>query len=219
MLNLKVDKKDLLLYGVTDRAWLNGENLESQVEKAIKGGVTFIQLREKNLGYDEFLKTANKVKRITDQYRIPFVINDNIEVGLSVDANGVHIGQSDEDLINARKKLGANKIIGVSVHNVMEAIQAESNGADYIGVGAVFHTNSKLDTSTVSLKTLKEICKAVHIPVVAIGGITRDNIMQLSDSGVDGVAVISAIFGQPDIMKATKELYILANKMVSKTSI
>ncbi|ROR29375.1 thiamine-phosphate pyrophosphorylase [Mobilisporobacter senegalensis] len=213
---MNFNKDKLLLYGVTDRSWLKGDTLESQVEKAILGGITSIQLREKDLDHDEFLISAKKVKRITDQYKVPFIINDNVEIALEVDADGVHIGQSDEDIIQARKKLGRNKIIGVSAHNVLEAIMAEENGADYIGVGAVFHTNTKSDAGTVSYETLKEICNRVKIPVVAIGGITRKNIMKLSGSGIDGVAVISAIFGEQDITKASQEMHLLVRKELFK---
>ncbi|MGE4283238.1 MAG: thiamine phosphate synthase [Clostridia bacterium] len=213
---MKVDKKDMLLYAVTDRTWLNGNSLSEQVEQTIKAGATFIQLREKDLCLDEFVDIAKKIKMITDKYKIPFVVNDNVDVAVEVDADGVHVGQSDEKLLNARAKLGNGKIIGLSAHNVEEAVKAEQSGADYIGVGAVFNTSSKLDVEIISSEMIKNICEAVSIPVVAIGGIHKENILKLSGSGVDGVAVISAIFAQPDIEKATSELLELSKQMVRK---
>jgi thiamine-phosphate pyrophosphorylase len=204
----------MILYAVTDRAWLGDNGLETQVEAAIKGGCTFIQLREKYLKYNDFLESAKKIKVVTDRYQIPFVINDNVEIAASVDADGVHIGQEDEKLANARSILGPNKIIGVSVHNLEEAMKAEEGGANYIGVGSVFSTTTKKDIKRLTSDTLKEISNAVNIPVVAIGGITKDNILQLSGSGVDGVAVISALFAKTDITEAARELYILSNIMV-----
>ncbi|MDF2474027.1 MAG: thiamine phosphate synthase [Anaerocolumna sp.] len=211
---MKVDRKSMILYAVTDRAWLGDNGLETQVEAAIKGGCTFIQLREKYLKYNDFLESAKKIKVVTDRYQIPFVINDNVEIAASVDADGVHIGQEDEKLANARSILGPNKIIGVSVHNLEEAMKAEEGGANYIGVGSVFSTTTKKDIKRLTSDTLKEISNAVNIPVVAIGGITKDNILQLSGSGVDGVAVISALFAKTDITEAARELYILSNIMV-----
>ena len=210
---MKVDKSTMLLYVVTDRTWLGDNSLAMQVEEAIKGGATFIQLREKELSFHDFVKVATEIKIITDQYKIPFVINDNVEVAIAVNADGVHIGQMDEDIKIARDKLGLSKIIGVSANSVDEAIRALENGADYIGVGAVFHTTTKMDANTVTFKTLKEICKAVDIPVIAIGGISKDNIRELTGSGIDGVAVISAVFAQPDIAKSTCELLQLAKQM------
>jgi thiamine-phosphate pyrophosphorylase len=204
----------MILYAVTDRAWLGDNGLETQVEAAIKGGCTFIQLREKYLKYNDFLESAKKIKVVTDRYQIPFVINDNVEIAASVDADGVHIGQEDEKLANARSVLGPNKIIGVSVHNLEEAMKAEEGGANYIGVGSVFSTTTKKDIKRLTPDTLKEISNTVNIPVVAIGGITKDNILQLSGSGVDGVAVISALFAKTDITEAARKLYILSNIMV-----
>lgn len=211
---MKLDKQDMLLYVVTDRSWLGGNNFNTQIEDIIKSGATFIQLREKDLSFGKFEKIAAEVKKITDLYKIPFVINDNVEVALAVNADGVHIGQDDEEIKIARKKLGANKIIGVSVHNVEQAKRAQESGADHIGVGAVFNTTTKLDTDTVSHEMLKAICSSVDIPVVAIGGISKDNILKLSGTGVDGVAVISAIFAAADVGKATKDLLQLSKQMV-----
>ncbi|RPF41942.1 thiamine-phosphate pyrophosphorylase [Hydrogenoanaerobacterium saccharovorans] len=212
---MRVDKSSMLLYAVTDRTWLGRSTLSSQVEESIKAGVTFVQLREKQLDFDAFVAQAKEIKSVTDRYRIPFVINDNIEVALACNADGVHVGQGDLSASAARKKLGEQKILGVSVQTVQQAIAAEQSGADYLGVGAVFSTSTKMDADAVSFETLKKICSAVSIPVVAIGGINKDNILQLSGSGIDGIAVVSAIFAQPDITVATAELHQLAQKMVN----
>ena len=170
---MKCDKKDLLLYAVTDRHWLNGRTLYSQVEEALKGGATFIQLREKELDEEHFLEEAKEIKELCRRYQVPFVINDNVEIALAVDADGVHVGQSDMEAGDVRAKLGPDKMIGVSAQTVEQAVMAEQNGADYLGVGAVFPTGSKADALEVSHDTLKAICKAVKIPVIAIGGISK----------------------------------------------
>jgi len=211
---LKLDNKALLLYAITDRTWLKEKTLPEAVEEAILGGATFIQLREKNLGYEEFFKIAGEVKAVTDKYNIPFVINDNVDVAASIDADGVHIGQSDEEIKTAREKLGFNKIIGLSAVTVEDAIKAEQSGADYIGVGAVFNTSTKLDADTVPFETLKEICDAVSIPVVAIGGISKDNVLELIDTGIAGISVVSAIFAQDNIKNATLELLNLTKQII-----
>lgn len=203
---MNCDKKDLLLYAVTDRSWLNGETLYSQVEKSLKGGATFIQLREKNLDEAHFLEEAKQLKELCKKYNVPFVINDNVDIALSMDADGVHVGQSDMEAGNVREKLGPDKIIGVSAQTVEQAILAEKRGADYLGVGAVFPTTSKDDAAEVNHETVKAICEAVHIPVIAIGGISKENVSELSNLGLCGIAVISAIFAQPDIEAATREL-------------
>ena len=208
------DKKDLLLYAVTDRTWLGDETLYQQVEKTLKGGATFIQLREKHLDDAAFLKEAVELKELCRRYHVPFVINDNVEIALKMDADGVHVGQSDMEAGNVREKLGPDKIIGVSAQTVEQAVLAEQRGADYLGVGAVFPTGSKDDADDVSHETLKAICEAVSIPVIAIGGISRNNVMELAGSGICGIAVISAIFAQPDIEAATKELRTLTEEMV-----
>ena len=208
------DKKDLLLYAVTDRTWLGDETLYQQVEKTLKGGATFIQLREKHLDDDAFLEEAVELKELCRRYHVPFVINDNVEIALRMDADGVHVGQSDMEAGNVREKLGPDKIIGVSAQTVEQAVLAEQRGADYLGVGAVFPTGSKDDADDVSHETLKAICEAVSIPVIAIGGISRNNVMELAGSGICGIAVISAIFAQPDIEAATKELRTLTEQMV-----
>ena len=208
------DKKDLLLYAVTDRTWLGDETLYQQVEKTLKGGATFIQLREKHLDDAAFLEEAVELKELCRRYHVPFVINDNVEIALKMGADGVHVGQSDMEAGNVREKLGPDKIIGVSAQTVEQAVLAEQRGADYLGVGAVFPTGSKDDADDVSHETLKAICEAVSIPVIAIGGISRNNVMELAGSGICGIAVISAIFAQPDIEAATKELRTLTEQMV-----
>jgi len=212
--SLKLDSKSLLLYAITERAWLKGKTVAEAVEEAILGGATFIQLREKNLSYEEFLKTAIDVKAVTDKYNIPFIINDNVDIAVKVDADGAHIGQSDEEIKTARKKLGADKIIGLSAGTVEEAVKAEQSGTDYIGVGAVFNTSTKLDADTVSFETLKEICKTVNIPVVAIGGISKNNALQLAGTGIEGICAVSAIFAQDDIKVAAAELLKLAKQII-----
>jgi len=211
---MKCDKKDLLLYAVTDRSWLNGESLCSQVEAALKGGATFIQLREKNLDEEHFLEEAKEIKKLCKKYEVPFVINDNVELALKVDADGVHVGQSDMEAGDVRAKLGDDKIIGVSAQTVEQALLAEKHGADYLGVGAVFPTGSKADAVEVEHETVKAICEAVKIPAIAIGGISKDNVLELSGNGLSGIAVISAIFAQKDIESATKELKKLTKQMV-----
>lgn len=199
-------KENLLLYAVTDRYWLNGETLYSQVEKAIKGGTTFVQLREKELDHDAFLKEAIEIKTLCKEHQIPFVINDEVGIAIEMDADGVHVGQSDMEAGDVRKAIGPDKILGVSAQTVEQAILAEKKGADYLGVGAVFPTSSKDDADDVSHETLKAICEAVSIPVIAIGGISKDNVLELAGSGICGIAVISAIFAQKDIVAATEDL-------------
>ena len=215
---MKCDKKDLLLYAVTDRHWLNGRTLYSQVEEALKGGATFIQLREKELDEEHFLEEAKEIKELCKKYQVPFVINDNVDIALAMDADGVHVGQSDMEAGAVREKLGPDKIIGVSAQTVEQALLAEQKGADYLGVGAVFPTGSKDDAVEVSHETLKAICEAVKIPVIAIGGISTGNVMELSGSGICGIAVISAIFAKPDIEAAAKELKEQTEKMLNDRS-
>lgn len=203
---MKCDKKDLLLYAVTDRRWLGGRRLADQVEEALKGGVTFVQLREKDLDEERFLEEAREIKELCGRYQVPFVINDNVDIAQAVDADGVHVGQSDMEAGDVRARLGQDKIIGVSAQTVEQALLAESRGADYLGVGAVFATGSKADASEVDHETVKAICQAVHIPVIAIGGITGENVGALAGTGVCGVAVISAIFAQEDVEEGTRKL-------------
>lgn len=211
---MKCEKKELLLYAVTDRHWLNGETLYEQVEKALRGGVTFIQLREKELDRDAFLTEAKEIKALCKKYGVPFVINDNVDIAAEIDADGVHVGQNDMEAGDVREKLGEHKIIGVSARTVEQALEAERRGADYLGVGAVFPTNSKADAVEVGRDTLKAICRAVSIPVIAIGGIGTHNVMELAGNGICGVAAISAIFAQPDIEDAARELKALTQRMM-----
>ena len=199
-------KEELLLYAVTDRSWLHGRTLKERVKEALDGGVTFLQLREKHIDSGLFLQEAQELKDLCKQYQVPFVINDDVELALKVDADGVHVGQSDMKAGDVRKKLGKDKIIGVSAQTVEQAVMAEKHGADYLGVGAVFPTSSKDDAQEVDYETLKAICQAVQIPVIAIGGINAKNVDRLKGSGICGVAVISAIFAQEDIKEAAKEL-------------
>ena len=199
-------REQMLLYAVTDRHWLNGQTLYEQVEEALKGGATFIQLREKDLTEEEFLEEAKKIQQLCKKYGVPFIINDNVKLAKEIDADGVHVGQSDMEALDVRAQLGEDKIIGVSARTVEQALLAEKHGADYLGVGAVFPTSSKDDAQEVDYETLKAICQAVRVPVIAIGGINAQNVDRLKGSGICGVAVISAIFAQEDIKEAAKEL-------------
>ena len=203
---MKCDKKDLLLYAVTDRHWLDKRSLKEVVKESLDGGATFVQLREKTLEDDKFLEEAKELKQLCKEYNVPFVINDNVDIAIAMDADGVHVGQSDMEAGNVREKLGPDKIIGVSAQTVEQAVLAEQRGADYLGVGAVFPTGSKDDAVEVSHETLKAICEAVSIPVIAIGGISVGNVKELAGSGIVGIAVISAIYAAKDIKKATEDL-------------
>lgn len=207
-------REQMLLYAVTDRHWLNGRTLYEQVEEALKGGATFIQLREKDLTEEEFLEEAKKIQQLCKKYRVPFIINDNVKLAKEIDADGVHVGQSDMEALDVRAQLGEDKIIGVSARTVEQALLAEKHGADYLGVGAVFQTGTKTDAREVEHSVLKEICTKVDIPVVAIGGITQDNVKELSGSGINGVAVISAIFAQKNIETATAKLKSCVEQIV-----
>ena len=215
MLNMKKCREAMLLYAVTDRYWTGKMSLQEQVESALKGGVTCVQLREKELDFDEFLKEALCFKKLCNDYDVPFIVNDNVEIAVKSNADGIHVGQDDMELCEVRKIVGKDMLIGVSAQTVEQAIEAEKNGADYLGVGAVFNTTTKLDADSVSFSTLKEICESVSIPVVAIGGISADNMMQLSGSNVDGVALVSAIFSADNIESECIKLKQLAEKMVN----
>lgn len=206
----------MLLYAVTDRSWVGKQTLCEQVESALKGGATCIQLREKELDDAAFLEEAVALKKLCGQYCVPLIINDNIDVALKCGADGIHVGQSDMAAANVRKAAGDKMIIGVSAQTVEQALAAQKAGADYLGVGAVFPTSTKLDASEVSHQTLKEICAAVDIPVTAIGGINKSNIAQLSGTGVDGVALVSAIFAADNIEEECRLLKKLSAEMVSK---
>lgn len=211
---MRCSEKDMRLYAVTDRSWLGGRKLAEQVKECLEGGVTFLQLREKGLSEEEFYQEALEIRKLCREYRVPFIINDNVDVALRCDADGVHVGQSDMKAMDVRAKLGADKIIGVSARTVAQALEAERMGADYLGVGAVFSTSTKLDAHTVSREAIRDICDAVSIPVVAIGGISEKNLMQLKNTGVDGVAVVSAIFSSDDICGASKRLLGMSEEMV-----
>ena len=203
---MNCDKKDLLLYAVTDRHWLKGRSLRQVVEESLDGGVTMVQLREKQLEEGTFLEEAKELQLLCRQRHIPFLVNDNVDIALAMNADGVHVGQSDMEPLDVRKKLGPDKIVGVSAQTVEQALLAQAHGADYLGVGAVFPTGSKDDAVEVPFETLKAICQAVRIPVVAIGGISKANVEELKGSGICGVAVISAIYGAGDIEGAAREL-------------
>ncbi len=212
---MRFDKKYAILYAVTDRAWTGKQNLYEQVESALKGGATCIQLREKNLDEKIFLEEAIKIKDLCKKYNVPFIINDNVDIAIKCNADGIHVGQEDMAVLEVRKLVGDKMIIGVSVQSVDEALDAIKNEADYLGVGAMFSTSTKLDTNIISFETLKNICNAVNIPVVAIGGIGKNNIMKLAGSKVDGVALVSAIFGADNIEKECRELRRLSEEMIN----
>ncbi len=208
---MKLDKAALAqamrLYAVTDRSWLKaGETLPQAVEAAILGGATFVQLREKALDHDAFLQLALEVGAVCRKHGVPFVINDDVQIALECGADGVHVGQSDMAAAKAREILGPDKIIGVSAHDLQEALEARAQGADCLGVGTMFPTSTKLDAEAVSFEMLREICEAVDLPTVAIGGIGAHNLHLLNGTGIAGAAVVSAIFAAPDIQKAAGEL-------------
>ena len=204
----RINKEQLLLYAITNRTWLNGGSLYEAVEESLKGGVTCLQLREKALDAKHFLEEGRQLKPLCRSYGVPLIINDNVGIALASNADGVHIGQSDGDIAEIRARIGCDKILGVSASTVEEAFEAEQAGADYLGVGAIFPTSSKNDAENVSLSTLQDICNTVSTPVVAIGGITLDNVSLLNDSGICGIAVISAIYAQKDIRNATERLRV-----------
>lgn len=212
---MKCDKKTMTLYAVTDRAWVGRQSLYEQVEAALRGGATCVQLREKDLDEEAFLAEAMELAPLCKRYGVPFFINDNVDIAIACHADGVHVGQADMKAADVRAKVGPDMMIGVSAHTVEEALEAVANGADCLGVGAMFSTSTKADADVLTWETLRDICAAVEVPVVAIGGIHKGNIMSLSGSGVDGVALVSAIFGAEDIEKACRELLALSNQMVN----
>ena len=218
-MQMKAEMRDklaqsLLLYAVTDRHWLGNRTLYDVVRESLEGGVTFLQLREKALDDENFYKEAVRLQEMAREYGVPFVVNDNVDIAVRMDADGVHVGQSDMEAGDVRALIGPDKILGVSAQTVEQAVLAEKRGADYLGVGAVFPTGSKDDAVEVSHETLKAICEAVSIPVVAIGGITVNNTPDLAGSGICGIAVISAIYGQKDIYQATVSLKKVTEEMV-----
>ena len=201
------------LYAVTDRAWVGKQSLAEQVAAALRGGVTCVQLREKELDEEQFLREAEEIFTLCKRYRVPFFINDNVALALRCHADGVHVGQDDMDVAEVRRLVGQEMMIGVSVHTVEEACAAAAGGADYLGVGAMFATSTKTDASLVTKETLRAICDAVSIPVVAIGGINKSNLLELAGTGVDGVALVSAIFSAADIATECRLLYGLSQEM------
>lgn len=209
-------RKAMLLYAVTDQMWLKeGETLGDVVESVLQNGTTFLQIREKDLAQDAFEAEAERLKTLCAQHGVPFVVNDSVEIALQCDADGVHVGQSDIKGRDIRSIIGPDKILGISAGTVEEAVAAENAGADYIGVGAIFGTSTKKNARSMTMERLKEIVSSVSIPVVAIGGISTENILQLRGSGVDGVAVVSAIFAAEDPGKATADLLKLAEEVVA----
>ena len=210
---MKCTEEMMRLYAVTDRAWVGKQSLAEQVAAALRGGVTCVQLREKELDEERFLREAEEIFTLCKRYRVPFFINDNVALALRCHADGVHVGQDDMDVAEVRRLVGQEMMIGVSVHTVEEACAAAAGGADYLGVGAMFATSTKTDASLVTKETLRAICDAVSIPVVAIGGINKSNLLELAGTGVDGVALVSAIFSAADIATECRLLYGLSQEM------
>ena len=211
---MRCDKRHMLLYAVTDRAWTGKQTLYEQVEAALKGGVTCVQLREKELDETAFLQEAKELCALCRRYGVPFLVNDNVEIAIACGADGIHVGQEDLAAGEVRRRVGESMILGVSAHTVEEARQAVRDGADYLGLGAVFPTSTKTDVEQMPNETLRAICDAVDVPIVAIGGINRGNILKLAGSGVDGVALVSAIFSAEDIEGACRELRAMSEEMV-----
>ena len=212
---MKIDPKRLRLYAVTDRAWTHdAEGLLRQVAAAVDGGAGIVQLREKHMGQADFLAEAERFVALCREKGAVSIINDNVEIAAQTGADGVHVGQEDLEAGRARELLGPDKLIGVSAHSVEEALAAQAAGADYLGVGAMFPTGTKQDTRPVSYDTLKAICAAVDIPVVAIGGIGAGNVAELAGSGIAGVAVVSALYAQPDVEAATRSLRAQVERVV-----
>lgn len=206
-------RDNLKLYAITDSAWLNGASLAEQVESAILGGATIVQLREKNNSYEATKKVALEVQAVCKKYNIPFIINDDVELAKEIDADGVHVGQSDASVKSARALLGENKIIGATAKTIEQAKLAAEEGADYLGSGAVFGSSTKKDAIPMSMELLEDICQSVDIPVVAIGGIDASNIMKLDGISIAGVAVVSGLFAQPNIRKAAEEFSDMLSQM------
>ena len=212
---MKCDKRMVLLYAVTDRAWTGKQTLYEQVEAALKGGVTCVQLREKGLDEESFLKEAVEISELCKRYGVPFFINDNVEIAIKCHADGIHVGQEDMEASRVRQRVGEEMMIGVSVHSVEEALEAVKNGADCLGVGSMFTTSTKKDVSVLPKEVLRDICDAVDIPVVAIGGIGKSNISDLAGAGMDGVALVSAIFSADDIEEECRVLRKLSEEAVN----
>ena len=210
---MRCDKKDLLLYGVTDRSWLGDRTLAQQVEASLRGGATMIQLREKHMDRGSILAQALELRELCGRYGVPLILNDDAELAQAAGADGVHVGQSDMEAGRVRALLGEDKLIGVSARTVEQALAAQAAGADYLGVGAAFVTGTKTDAKPISRETIRAITAAVDIPVVAIGGISHDNILELKNCGLDGVAVVSALFAQADVKAAAEELLRLSEEI------
>lgn len=208
-------RQGMTLYAVTDRSWLGERTLAQVVEDVLKGGATFLQLREKELDREAILAEAREIQAIAARYHVPFVINDSVDIALACDADGVHVGQTDLMGRDVRALIGPDKILGITANTVELAVAAERAGADYIGAGAVFGTTTKQNAKNLSLDTLKAICQAVSIPVVAIGGINADNLPRLAGTGAAGAAVVSALFAQKDPEEAARRMRALADKMVA----
>ena len=214
---MKISPDKLRLYAVTDRTWLGKESLEEAVEAALRVGVTILQLREKQAPHEELVKTAMRLKPLCRRYGVPLIINDDVEAALEADADGVHVGQEDMAVAEARRILGPEKIIGASAHNREEALEAQRQGADYLGSGAVFGSSTKKDATTLSREELTAVCRAVSIPVAAIGGITEENCLELAGTGVSGIAVVSALFAAADKEEAAARLRALAEKIAERS--
>lgn len=214
---MKIKPEILRVYGVTDASWTGRFTLLEQVEQALKGGITCIQFRDKQLENDAFLREAKKMKVLCEKYHVPLIINDHVDIAVRCGADGVHVGQKDMEAKEVRKLVGEKMIIGVSARTVEQAIQAEQAGADYLGVGAVFGTSTKMDAEKISLERLKDICQAVKIPVVAIGGVQKDNFPELAGTGVAGAALVSAIFSAQDIEEECRNLRNISEQIVCKS--
>lgn len=210
---------DYTLYLVTDRSFLGQRDLAKSVKEAVLGGATLVQLREKDVSSLDFYVLAQKVKAVTDHYQIPLIINDRLDIALAVDAAGLHVGQNDLPAAVARRILGPDKILGVSAARLAEALRAQEESADYLGVGAVFPTATKDDARAVAVDELQKIKEAVTIPVVAIGGINEQNLPALKETGIDGIAVVSAVLGKEDIRKAARDLMKIIKKQFPSRSL
>lgn len=211
---MKFDKRALLLYAVTDRSWLGEKTLVQQVEESLQGGVTMVQLREKNLDRDSIQAEGHELKKVCRRYGVPLLINDDVDLAWQINAAGVHVGKEDMETARAREILGPDKIVGVTVHTVEEALAAQADGADYLGLGAAFPTSTKEDAGVMPREVMRAICERVDIPCVAIGGIGPDNVLELAGCGLDGIAVVSAIYARNDIRAAAEKLRTLAGKLV-----
>ena len=211
---MKCDSRHMLLYAVTDRAWTGEQTLKQQVEAALRGGVTCVQLREKELQETAFLREAREICGLCRRYGVPFIVNDSVDIALACGADGVHVGQEDMAAGDVRRRVGSDMILGVSVHTVEEARRAVRDGADYLGCGSVFPTSTKTDADRMSVETLRAICSAVPVPVVAIGGIKEDNLSALCGSGVDGAAFVSGIFSAENIEESCRRLRARSERMV-----